>query len=520
MALGNSRLRTAPALAARCLLTSAIAGLALSTLLAPAPALAKDKEKAPVLPRLGMDPGEPQVRSAPPALPFAISPATSKEYVLDFHGYLLLPLRLGVNEREHPGDGQSALVLHSPPFVPQDYREFEYTAIVPDPYVQLGFTYGNRVVSGTAIIAATSVTDGEAAYDPVRQLGVKAAYVSLNLSEPVGVPLQLRVGAMTHRYGSMGAFDSGRYATPLIARVNAVGETATAGFELTEGVTLVLEQGIGGQLGRMANALTESGWNDFADPNAGTSFVNHVHAGLGLFERVQLGLHYITAFTQDDQYLDQKTADGRVTVYGADARLTAGPYGHLYLGAARTEAVNSETVSGIIEVLNARGGRGLMDEYLGPDGNGDGALTTFGAQYDLSLSRLLFPEDYLGKNPDVLFSLFGIGTSVESDEADYDGVLKLKAGTELTYNVTSWFGTSGRFDHVRLDNEFNRRSFNTYTARLLFHSDWQSRDEFALSYSHFVYGREVYAARGYPPVEQPSLNPDRHVFSLSATFWW
>jgi hypothetical protein len=520
MALGNSHVRTAPVRAARLLRGSLIAGLALSTLLAPGPAFAKDKEKAPVLPRLGMDPGEPQVRSAPPALPFAIPPATSKEYVLDFHGYLLLPLRLGLNEREHPGDGQSALVLHAPPLIPQDYRRFQYTAVVPDPYIQLGFTYGNRVVAGTAILAATTAYDAEAAYDPVRQLGVRAAYVSLNLAEPVGIPLQLRVGAMAHRYGSMGAFDSGRYATPLIARVNAIGETATAAFELSEGITLVLEQGIGGQLGRMPSALASSGWNDFADPDAGASFVNHVHAGLGLFQRVQLGAHYITAFTQDDQYLDQATADGRITVLGADARLTAGPYGHLYLGAARTEAVNANSVSGIIEVLNARGGRGLTNEYFGEASNGDGALTTFGAQYDLSLSNLLFPEDYIGKNSDVLVSLFGIGTSVESDDPERDGVLKLKAGTELTYNITSWFGTSGRVDHVRLDNEFNRRSFNTYTARLLFHSDWQSRDEFALSYSHFVYGNEVYASRGYPPVDQPSLNPDRHVFSLSATFWW
>lgn len=520
MALGNPLVRTAPPRAGRLLRSGFVAGLALATLVAPAPSLAKEKEKTLALPRLGLDPGEPQVRSAPPAIPFAIPAATSKEYVLDFHGYMQLPLRLGLNERENPGSGQSSLVLHAPPLIPQDYRRFQYTGVVPDPYVQLGFTYGNRIVAGTAILAATTASEADAVYDPVRQLGVNAAFVSLNLSEPVGLPLQLRVGAFASRYGSMGAFDSGRYATPLIARINAVGETATAGFELGEGVTLVLEQGIGGQLGRSPNALPASVWNDDADSKAGTSFVNHVHAGLGLFERVQVGLHYVTAFSQDDQHIDQTTADGRITVYGADARLTAGPYGHLYLGAARTEAVNSETVSSIIEVLNARGGRGLTREYFGPESNGDGALTSFGAQYDLSLSHLLFPEDYVGKNPDVLFSLFGIGTSVESDDAEHDGVLKLKAGTELTYNVTSWFGASGRFDHVRLDNEFNRRSFNSYTARLLFHTDWQSRDEFALSYSHFVYGREVYAARGNPPVDDPGLNPDKHVLALSATFWW
>ena len=66
-------------------------------------------------------------------MPFGISPATSKEYVLDFHGYLLLPMVLGVHERENPGPNQSDTVLHTPPLVPQDYRRFQYTAVVPDP---------------------------------------------------------------------------------------------------------------------------------------------------------------------------------------------------------------------------------------------------------------------------------------------------------------------------------------------------------------------------------------------------
>jgi hypothetical protein len=84
----------------------------------------------------------------------------------------------------------------------------------------------------------------------------------------------------------------------------------------------------------------------------------------------------------------------------------------------------------------------------------------------------------------------------------------------------SWLGVSGRLDHVRLDNEFNRRSFTIYTARLLFHTNWRSRDEFSLQYSHFSYGREVYAESGFPPQDNPSLTPDRDAFSLTATFWW
>src|ERR1017187_10300490 len=84
---------------------------ALCALCAPALAQAKDKDKELQLPRLGLDPAEPDVRSAPPATPFGVSPATSKEYVLDFHGYLLLPMQIGMQERPDPVTGQTGTVL-------------------------------------------------------------------------------------------------------------------------------------------------------------------------------------------------------------------------------------------------------------------------------------------------------------------------------------------------------------------------------------------------------------------------
>jgi hypothetical protein len=495
-----------------------LAGATLLALLATARPSQAQEAKPLELPRLGIDPSEPRVRSAPPAMPFGVPPATSKEYVLDFHGYMLLPMRLGVHEREAPSPGQSGTVLHTPPLIPQDFRRFQYTAVVPDPWVQLNFSYGNSKVSGTAILAANTVTEAEAVYDPVRQLGVSDAYVTFDLSEPFKNPFQFRVGAASNRYGAMGAFDSGRYATPLIARVNALGETATAAFRVGKS-TFVVEQGIGGQLGHAPSGLISSGWNGFADPNSGASFVAHLHGGLDYDRTLQLGLHYVTAWSQDDQGLDNQLADGRISVLGADARLT-GRYGHLYVGGAFTRATDAEVVSGIVEVLNARGGPGLINEYLGPKSGGNGSLATFGAQYDMSLSRFAFGEQYRGKNPDVLFSLFGIGSAVQSHDPAYDGKLKLKLGSEVTYNLRSWFGVSGRFDHVRLDHDTNAKSFNVYTGRLLFHTDWLSRDQFALQYSHFAYGNQVAVAQGYPPVDDPSLNPDRHVLSLSVSFWW
>ena len=492
-------------------------------LAAPATALAQTHDEggdaALQVPRLGLDIEEPSVRSAPPSTPFGTSPASSKDSVFDFHGYVLLPLRMGLMRRENPPPGQDGTILHTPPLVPQDFRRFQYTAVLPTPWLQLNMTYGNSTLAGTVILAATAATEAEAVYDPVRQLGVSDAFVTMDLSDKVGIPLQLRGGAMQHRYGAMGAFDAGRYATPLIARVNAIGEVATASFKAGQ-TTFVVEEGIGGQLARAPTGFPSQGWNDFADPNVGASYVAHIHAGASVAGRLQLSAHLLYAFSQDDQNVAGTLAKGHITIVGGDARLTWGRLGHLYAGAAHTGATNAGVVGGVVEVLNARGGPGLVSEYLGPNSGGNGSLTTFGVQYDLSVARAMFGDRFRGKNPDLIVSLFGIGTKVASNDTTYDGILKLKAGGEVTYSAMSWLGASGRVDHVRLDNEFNRRSFTIYTARVLFHTNWRSRDEFSLQYSHFVYGREVYVESGFPPADNPSLTPDRDAFSLTATFWW
>jgi hypothetical protein len=265
----------------------ALTGLLLLSALTSSAAL--QAQTAP-LPRLGMDPGEPQVRSAPPSVPFGIPP-TSQQYVLDFHGYLLLPLRVGVLERAHPGPGQSTTALHSPPMIPQNLRRFQYTGAVPDTWTQLNFTYGNSTIAGTVILAARALTDASGLFNPVEQLGANDAFLTLNLSQPAGIPLQVRVGAMTGRYCNMGPYDSGRYGTPLIARTNTIGESVLAGFKLGNDFTVALEQGFGGQIGRPPRGLVPQGWNGFNDSDVGASFVpnsevSHLELKGGVIELV------------------------------------------------------------------------------------------------------------------------------------------------------------------------------------------------------------------------------------------
>jgi hypothetical protein len=123
-------------------------------------------------------------------------------------------------------------------------------------------------------------------------------------------------------------------------------------------------------------------------------------------------------------------------------------------------------------------------------------------------------------SPDVLVSLFGVGTKVASRDPGYDGVFKMKGGAEITYLPLSWFGVSERFDHVRLHGSNSKQAFDIFSSRLLFHTGWKSRGEMALQYSHFVYGGDVYVKAGYPAHIDKNINPDRDVFSLSGTYWW
>src|ERR1700690_1470573 len=148
---------------------NSISRIILALLAMPSLAMAADEG----LPRLGMSPAEPQVRSATPSVPFGINPAESKEFVLDFPGYLLLPATVGVHDRpitqrtdlinpplpngnpnyDYTGGGT---VLHTPPLLAQDLRSFEHTGALPTPWGQLNFIYGNKTVSGTVIMAATT----------------------------------------------------------------------------------------------------------------------------------------------------------------------------------------------------------------------------------------------------------------------------------------------------------------------------------------------------------------------------
>jgi hypothetical protein len=473
---------------------------------------------------LGLAPGTPQVGSLPGGMTPAYGQraADEGEWRFDFHGFLTMPLRFGLNTRAGMATTeQHTQVLHAPPVVP-DYRDaFTYTSVVPQPYAQLNFSYGNSVVTGNVILLARTATTAAGFYNPPEQSGISDAFVNFRLPHLVkNVHVDWNVGAMTNRYGVMGEYDEGKYGTPVIARVNGVGETFTAKLAIGDAV-LAFEDGFAGQFDRFPSDTLPAGWNGFANPNAGSGFVHHAHAGLAYLGTATIGLHYLQAWTQDDRAVQSTNPDGKLRVLAADLRLTTGNIGHAYLAVSRADATAVNSMGRILELFNTGGGAGLITNYLGAESGGYGSLTTLAGQYDVSIKSILkYPAVFAGDSRDVVVSLFAMQTKVGSSDPATDGVSKLKLGGEGAVSLSQWFAASLRLDRVMPNVQDGSQSFSIISPRLIFRSKWNAHDQVVLQYSRFQYGSNVLVRSGAPPVYDPTIKPDRDVISLSASMWW
>jgi hypothetical protein len=499
------------------------------------PGEAFGQESAEQPPVLGLPPNAPQAGP----VPGGVAPAYHRpmkdrnDWRFDFHGMLFVPLRASIGKREIVEEDQSEMTLHAPPVLP-DYRDsFNYTGTVPQTYVKLLFSYGNPIVTGNISVVSEQPRTGSSFFDPPLNPGIEDAYLNFNLKEIMrNARFDVNVGAFSNRYGVMGEWDEGRYATPLIARTNGIGESIGAGFAFGDWA-LLLEQGFQGQADKPWNGITPEYSNDFADPKTGAGWVSHIHGGLGYKGLATLGLHYMTVFSQDDRAIPAEQPDGRMDILGADVRLTLGRFGHFYLGAAHHDVDHGRSLGRIVEVLNVDSGLGLEREYFGPNSDTTGSLMTFGVQYDLSISRLLwYPIPFVGEGPDVIVSVFGMQTAVSSNDKSvypseaeytgkqYDGVVKRKFGLEATYSMLSWLAVSMRADRVLPDADFEASSFSQVSPRILFRSGWNAHDQVALQYSHFFNNNWTTVRGGFPPEYDVKIVPDSDMFALTASMWW
>jgi len=177
-------------------------------------------------------------------------------------------------------------------------------------------------------------------------------------------------------------------------------------------------------------------------------------------------------------------------------------------------------LSRVVSVLNTRGGQGIIDNYLG--GQGNGKILVAGAQYDLSIGRLVsYPVPFTGDGPDLFVSLFGMAVKTDSEDA-YHSRKMLKLGFEGTYSLLSWLAVSTRYDQVHPDYDYRGYSFGVLSPRIILRTDWMATNSVVIQYSRWFYGNHTKVRVGMPPVEVggDAVSPDNNVLSLSANMWW
>jgi len=485
---------------------------------------------------VGLSPLAPQGNLLAPAgtTPSFGARDSDEGYRFKFHGYIQSGLRASIGSREDALSGQSKTTIHGDPIVPgAAFGWFEHTGVVPTPWAQLNFEFGNDRIRATAILGAFSFSQSDEAagyFQAPAQLGFFDAFLTYTPDlGPVG--FEVRAGVFNERYGSMGEYDTGPYQVSFIGQVLGSGATATLSLPYDNGWTVTAEAGFKGDYNTPPVGIVSDQSNEYARPIEGSTFAGHGHLTFDYEKQIEVTAHGIHSFSQDDRgdelegrdvYLeDRARRDGSIQVLGADARLRLKRFGYLYLGASRVALKDSLSVSNLVQILNNGGGRDFAERFISYESGGTGTLSLAGAQYSLSLGNLLrHPLPATKAAPDIALSAFGIYAHQSSPLAAFDDVERLKFGVIFDYGMSENFAFATRFDRVMPNLGRGEETFSVISPELRFRNTWTNQANLTLRYSAYLLGDETQVRGDHRLLNNASGDPDRHALALFGTLWW
>jgi hypothetical protein len=318
----------------------------------------------------------------------------------------------------------------------------------------------------------------------------------------------------------------------------------------------------------------------------GSTFLAHGHLGLAFRKLLTMGLHFIYTWTPDDNWsgvqgLEPGTEDttagnsqvknvsnrvprvlgptpGSIMVMGGDLRLNGGVYGDGYIGVSHIRARNINALGDSLEVLHSSAGWQFKENYFGltfdphtgsyqgPQ-NESGNVTTVEGQYSFSFGALAnYPAAFWGQGPDIVATVFGMFTIVDSPAPVVHNALsnkdevqgaaaslvsptvsdwniqtkKLKFGADVMYTPLSWVGFGCRFDMVQpdMDAKFNgsHSNFSVISPRVVFKTAFLTHEAVTINYQRYFLNDASYSV--YP--NEWVAKPDANLFAIAATMWW
>lgn len=541
---------------------------------APAPAAAETTANANVTAAAtaapAAEPAAPAAGEAETSRPSPVSrggeDTSGKEWTFDYHGYLRAPFSVGIGSRQNryclTPDGaetrecdpnsevphtseQSGTTFHAPLVPDGQYLSWQYSGHQKSSWAEMFFSMGNDVVSGTLAIQGFQYTDASWKNDTA-QFGIGQGWVEFNSDLGYeNIHFNAKAGSFWSRYGMAGKYDAGEYDTYLFGRTHTLGAASRVEIGLDDEYTLGLEGGLG------ARRPDPSIFN-----RARFTMLAHAHADINWVDEMQFSAHFLHSFsqsetgimqegaTQDDpagtrpngspsllyaeSTVDDTTPDGKMMVWGADARLDLDMAGYLYAGFSQIRARDALTVAPAIEVLHSFGGGeftgGVVDNYLespfcanhgygdqapglplnlsGTCSNGTGTVNSLLAQYEIRLANFGLFEG----GQDLKMKFFGImnfisvddrasfeinpiyaGNEDLIDEHSQDGTRKLKFGGDFEYFALPWLSAGLRADRLQPHSKVPEQSFTVVSPRITFRSDFVTREAVTIQYTRYFY---------------------------------
>jgi hypothetical protein len=481
---------------------------------------------------LGMSPFTPRVSALPGGMtPGYAAPMPSDEWTFRWGGFFSASLQFSENERVMTSDGQSRTVFHVPPQTMDEYGSFVGTSTMPGQWAQMSFVYGNRSVSANVSLTTWNLADPSTFYQIGSQQFINNAYLSFNVPVVAGVRLRAMTGYFYTAYGSLGQYGPGMYTNAIVGGVRGVGEGLIAEYDLSDTLTLALEDGIMGTRNGMAPiSIIPTGQNGVGSIPWPAAWIHHAHVGIEkrgeLTARARL--HYLDNWAQDDrvqfpvdnpatrQINETIVKDGRIHTYGLDASLGSSVWGYLGAAVSYVQAQNSYPLKGSITF--GGDGESLTNRWFGVPSGGTGQLLVAGVNYSASLGRMVsYPVPFTAEGPDVTINAGFEIAKTWSDFHAFDGRVRHKYGADVLYTFLPFMGIGLRVDRVVPNSNDSEETFHVLASRLVLKTNWTSRETITILYAKWFNGSHTHP-------EASSVTPgdrlDDQLFALNAQIWW
>lgn len=478
---------------------------------------------------LGLSPFAPAVGSFPGGVTPAFgAPAPRKDWTFTFAGYMSATAQTSFHDRRFVSTGQSDGVFHVPTRTPDEYASFTSTNAIQGSWVDLRFAYGNQYTTAQISLSTWNPTQPTSYYQLGSQYFINNAYLAFRVPPFGKLNLTWNVGYFSTSYGNLGRYGAGMYVNALDGTLQGVGELLTANYDLSDTLVLTVDHGImGPRVGTPPQEVSATGANGNANPNWVAAYTHHAHVGLVKKGDVtlQAQLHYLSNWAQDDrtqrtldvpstEAIDESyVKDGRISVYGFDARAIHPVWGLLAVGTSLTVAKNAYPLRG----LQTYGGEGdrLTTAWLGKDTTGTGKLLVAALNYTTSVGRMVtYPEPFPGNHPDLQIDA-GVHIAKTWTDSEPFQRTRHKYGVNALYTFSPYMAAGVRVDRVVPDSHDSEQTFHVLTPRLQFKAGWNSHEAVTLQYVKWFYGDRT---RG--DNNTPLYLLDDQVVALNFNMWW